>query len=240
MRISPNELAFTSATSVELIHGAKAGQVARGPFYGGDPNRPADSMLSTRSLSEHRWRRKGWEKGFGSYQLKQFEPRVKRHLETLVKQLTQRAGRPIDVTRWAEFFAYDVMSDLAFSDDFGMLVAGETHPYITALHSGTRVLVIAAQTPWIKPLMPYLMMADPTVAAHGKEFARISRKTYEQRKARTDGSADMFGYLVDNHSSKAGAPRPLTEDELIADTSRESILSEFEAHGGMKLSLIHI
>lgn len=125
VRISPNEIAFTSITSVDVIHGAQAGKMARGPFYEGDPNRPADSMLSTRSLYEHRWRRKGWERGFGSYQLKHFEPRVKQHLQTLTAQLKTRAGTAVDMTAWAEFFAYDVMSDLAFSEDFGMLRAGE-------------------------------------------------------------------------------------------------------------------
>ena len=90
VRISPNELSYTSISSVDVIHGAKAGKVARGPFYSGDPNRPSDSMLSTQNLEEHRWRRKIWERGFGTLQLKTYEGRVVRHLDTLVSQLKKR------------------------------------------------------------------------------------------------------------------------------------------------------
>jgi tryprostatin B 6-hydroxylase len=95
VRISPNELSYISVSSVEWIHGSKAAKLARGPFYAGDPNRPADSMLSTQDLEEHRWRRRGWEPGFGTVQLKEYEPRVLKHLDVLVSQLRARKNSKI-------------------------------------------------------------------------------------------------------------------------------------------------
>ncbi|OCK77036.1 cytochrome P450 [Lepidopterella palustris CBS 459.81] len=215
VRFSPNELSFISATSVDTIHGSKAGKLARGPFYSGDPNRPANSMLSTQDLGEHRWRRKMWERGFGSFQLKQFEPRVVRHLDVLVSQLNKRVGTPQNMTHWGEFFAYDVMSDLAFTEDFGMLREAKPHPYVAALHGGTRLLTIAAQTPWIRPLIPYFPVEAASKKA-GKEFAKISSATYDRRRARHINEPDMFEYIA---SPDKTGPRPLTESEIIADTS---------------------
>lgn len=98
VRFSPNELSYTSAASVDYIHGSKAGKLARGPFYAGDPNRPADSMLSTQSLVEHKWRRKIWERGFGTLQLRDYEPRVIHHLDVLVSQLQNRVGSEYPLT----------------------------------------------------------------------------------------------------------------------------------------------
>jgi hypothetical protein len=121
------------------------------------------------------------------------------------------------MTRWCEFFAYDVMSDLAFSEDFGMLSEGKPHPYVRALHGGTRVLTIAAQTPWIRPLMPY-MPIDKQSKIAGKEFSKISRATYDRRRTRQIKQKDMFEYLA----IESDTPRPLTEAEFIADTSRKS------------------
>lgn len=92
MRVSPNELSYISVSSVDVLHGSKAGKLARGPFYSGDPNRPADSMLSTSDLYEHKWRRKLWERGFGTLQLRDYEPRVLHHLDVLVSQLHRRVG----------------------------------------------------------------------------------------------------------------------------------------------------
>jgi len=47
-------------------------------------------MLTTQDLKEHRWRRKIWERGFGTRQLKLYESRVVKHLDTLVSQLEKR------------------------------------------------------------------------------------------------------------------------------------------------------
>ncbi|KAF2807450.1 cytochrome P450 [Mytilinidion resinicola] len=215
VRLSPNELSFISASSVDQLHGSKAGRLARGPFYSGDPNRPADSMLSTQDLNEHRWRRKTWERGFGSKQLRDFEPRVIRLLDILVSQLRERVGTTQNMTRWSEYFAYDVMSDLAFSEDFGMLKAAKPHPYIPALHDATRLLVIASQTPWIRPLMPWFPVEAQSKRA-GKEFARISRETYLRRKAREVKEPDMYEYIA---SPDRSGPRPLTEAEVVADSA---------------------
>lgn len=92
VRFAPNELSYISAGSVDYLHGSKAGKLARGPFYGGDPNRPANSLLSTQDLGEHKWRRKIWERGFGTLQLRDYEPRVIHQLDVLVAQLRRRAG----------------------------------------------------------------------------------------------------------------------------------------------------
>jgi hypothetical protein len=124
------------------------------------------------------------------------------------------------MTRWSEYFAYDVMSDLAFSEEFSMIKAAKPHPYIPALHDATRLLSLAAQTPWIRPLVPYLPIESRSKAA-GKEFARISSETYKRRKAREVKEPDMYEYIA---SPDRSGPRPLTEDEIIADSARKRSL----------------
>lgn len=120
------------------------------------------------------------------------------------------------MTKWCEFFAYDVMSDLAFSEDFGMLAGGKPHRYVSALHGATRLLVVAAQTPWIRPIVQYLPVEKQS-KIDGKDFAQISKKTYDRRRERKVTEPDMFEYI----SRKADLPRPLTEPEFIADAGRE-------------------
>ena len=218
IRVSPNEIAFSTTTSVDVIHGSKAGNMAKGKFYGGDPNRAANSMLSTQDIREHRWRRKVWERGFGTIQLKAYEKRVVHHLDTLVRQLKKRVGTPVDMTQWAEFFAYDVMSDLGFSEDFGMLEEGKPHRYVSALHGNARLLYAVAQTPWIKPLM-WLYPIDAQTKKDGQDFRKITRETYERRRARKEVKPDMFETIAAN--PKGLGPRQLTENEIIADASRK-------------------
>ncbi|OQU93626.1 hypothetical protein CLAIMM_00108 [Cladophialophora immunda] len=217
VRVSPNELSYKSVTAVDAVHGSKAGNVARGPFYGGDPNRPANSMLSTQSLDEHRWRRKIWERGFGTLQLKAYESRVVRHLDVLVSQLRKREGAIVNMTEWCEFFAYDVMSDLGFSEEFGMLKAGKPHRYVSALHGNARIIFTVAQTPWMRPLL-WLFPVDAQSKKDGRDFRKIGIETYQRRKARGDvKQQDMFETIANNPDSIG--PRPLTEAEIMADAS---------------------
>ena len=108
------------------------------------------------------------------------------------------------------------MSDLGFSEDFGMLEEGKTHDFIGALHGATRFLTIAAQTPWIRPLM-WLYPVDPKTKESGNKFKKISMATYDRRRTRGTKQHDMFEYIA----AKSDGPRPLTESELIADTSRK-------------------
>lgn len=195
-------------------------------------------MLSTQDLQEHRWRRKIWERGFGTLQLKTYESRVNQHLDVLIHQLKERAGGrhstslrynevehlltwpgTVDFTSWCEFFAYDVMSDLGFSEDFGMLREGKPHRYISALHGNARIIFTVAQTPWMRPLL-WLFPVDAQSKKDSRDFRKISTATYERRKAKLDvKQQDMFETIANN--PEGVGPRPLTEAEIMADAARK-------------------
>lgn len=108
------------------------------------------------------------------------------------------------------------MSDLGFSEHFGMLEEGKSHDFVKALHGATRYLTIAAQTPWIRPVM-WMFPIDNKSLEDGKKFGQISKATYDRRRASEKRQGDMYEYI----SAKGDGPRPLTEFELIADTSRK-------------------
>lgn len=111
------------------------------------------------------------------------------------------------------------MSDLGFSEDFGMLIEGKPHRYIPALHGATRLLTVAAQTPWIKPLMDWFPV-DKQSKQDGKDFAKISMGTYNRHKARENKRPDLFTYIS---ARMEGAPRPMSDPELIADAACKNV-----------------
>ena len=123
------------------------------------------------------------------------------------------------MTEWCEFFAYDVMSDLGFSEEFGMLKEGKPHRYVSALHGNARVIFAVAQTPWLRPLM-WLFPIDEQSKQDGKDFSKITRGTYERRKAKGNiKQQDMFETIANN--PEGVGPRPLTEGEVMADAARK-------------------
>lgn len=92
---------------------------------------------------DHDKRRKIWDRGFSAKgqltvhsfslicspkpsALREYEPRVKGFTHDLVSQINKHAGEPMNVSRWMNYFAFDMMADMAFGKSFDMLKTGET------------------------------------------------------------------------------------------------------------------
>ncbi|EXJ70264.1 uncharacterized protein A1O5_06332 [Cladophialophora psammophila CBS 110553] len=217
--------------SVERVHGAGSIKLAKGPWYDGNPNVKAKSMASTRSLTEHKARRRIWDPGFGPKALQSYESRVIQHTQRLSLQLERRNGQVCNMSDWCDFFAFDVMGDLVFGQDFGMLEKAEQHLYMKFLHQALRVLSIFSHTPWANPLCKYIFRydldrakthltivpfvpVDAETRKEGRKFMEISAQQYQNRKARGTSREDIFSYLLASDSKGVN----LDDDELSADS----------------------
>src|SRR4051794_22455170 len=56
--------------------------------------------------------------------------------------LTVVEGKPVDATTLLNLYSFDVMGDLAFGQDFGMLEKGEVHWAIKLLNAGMDPLAL--------------------------------------------------------------------------------------------------
>jgi hypothetical protein len=64
--------------------------------------------------------------------LREYEHRVTGFTDDLVSQLTSRSGEPVNASRWMNYYAFDMMGDMAFGKSFDMLKTGEKVCYIEA------------------------------------------------------------------------------------------------------------
>jgi cytochrome P450 family 628 len=215
VRVAPNELSFSHPDAVGPLHGpASNKKIAKGPWYDGIPNQKGTGLASTRSLSEHKARRQIWDRGFGPKALASYEPRVLGHLQTLTTQLTQRSGQVVNFSDWCDFFAFDVMGDLAFGEDFDMLEKAIPHEYMPVMHGNLRLVSIFSHIPWAKQILPFLPM-DAKSKYEAERFQQISGEKFTQRKARGTERDDIFSYLLESDTLE----KPLSDPDLIADAS---------------------
>lgn len=56
-----------------------------------------------------------------------YESRIALYNKVLIKRLGERGGQAVNAAKWFNFYSFDVMGDLAFGKDFGMLRSGEQH-----------------------------------------------------------------------------------------------------------------
>lgn len=68
--------------------------------------------------------------------------------KALIDPLGEHGGRPVNAAKWFNYYSYDVMGDLEFSKDFGMLKSGEQHFAVELLDDALSIQGLKLPT-WI-------------------------------------------------------------------------------------------
>lgn len=124
-------------------------------------------MLETRDRKQHDSRRKVWDRGFGArgmrfamdteitrqsltfVALRDYEPRVDKYVNILRDRVAENVGKPMNVSKWLNYFSFDVMGELAFAHSFDMLQTGERHEVLDMLEKGQQPLGFLGMLPWL-------------------------------------------------------------------------------------------
>ncbi|KAJ5751603.1 hypothetical protein N7520_008520 [Penicillium odoratum] len=133
VRTGPCDLSIAHPQGVRLIYGPQS-PCTKNAFY--DMSYPAQSLLSFREKPLHDRRRRVWSPGFSEKALRGYEKRIRVYRQKLFDQLMAREGETVNAIQWFNFYAYDVMGDLAFARSFDMLDDNENHWAIQVLLDG--------------------------------------------------------------------------------------------------------
>lgn len=130
-RVSPNELSFASVDSWQAIYGfPPSGQnhLIKSEFYdifGAGFQVPC--IGSERSPSEHSRKKRTLAAVFSTKALTAQEHIVQRCWDDFVAkigQVSQRSPQGINVAKWFEMAAFDVLGEMAFGESFGCVENG--------------------------------------------------------------------------------------------------------------------
>ncbi|KIV92758.1 hypothetical protein PV10_04027 [Exophiala mesophila] len=149
VRIGPSELSVIHPDSMELVHGPNS-KCTKAEWYDNSPG--LTSLHQTRSKKLHDRRRRTWARGFSAQALRNYEPRVDVYTDSLVKQVEAHSGQPLDVSRWFNYYSFDVMGDLAYGKSFSMLETGKSHWAIDVLNGGVAHVGTIGQSTWLTRL----------------------------------------------------------------------------------------
>lgn len=126
----------------------------------------------------------------------------------LISRLKDSNGRPIDMTELSMFFGFDVMGDVAFSNDFKMLETGTEQYAVKALHGSVAVIGALGAVPWL------LHMIGQVPGLTGN-YGQFSAWCSEQVKSRRSVSVFL---LVQEHSTDSS--------KLLDSEAEKSIVRE--------------
>ncbi|KAL8816734.1 MAG: hypothetical protein Q9223_004302 [Gallowayella weberi] len=174
VRVAPDELAFQSVFAWTDIGGhRKAGQseMTKEPIFN---EAFKDNLLGVRTREDHSRMRRILSRGFSAATMQKQEPLIKRYVDQLVSELSQRcnSGKTlIDIEAWFSFTAFDIIGDLTFGEPFGSLDSGGHHPWASLIFETTRFVILANCLKRIhRMFLPVLLLITP------KGFAKRLRE----------------------------------------------------------------
>ncbi|KAF2668506.1 cytochrome P450 oxidoreductase [Microthyrium microscopicum] len=131
VRIGPNVLSFADPQALKQIYGLNKGFV-KSDFYpvqqASVEGRRLPSLFSTVDEGYHARYRRCVNGAFSMSSLVPYEPLVESTLAVFLKQtekLFQNTGKTCNLTRWVQFFAFDVIGELTWSKRVGFLERNE-------------------------------------------------------------------------------------------------------------------
>ncbi|KAJ0114720.1 hypothetical protein J7T55_004964 [Diaporthe amygdali] len=140
VRTGPREITVFRATAVSAIYGP-ASKLLKSTWFGQSGNDPDKCSLHMPALAE-------------------YQPRIKAKSDLLKERIQDRAGQPIDITKWAMFYSFDVVGEVAFGKDFANLVTGIEHSAIKPIHEHIRVFGVLSPLPWLMNILTCIPSAS--------------------------------------------------------------------------------
>lgn len=85
--------------------------------------------------------------------LRDYEPRVSHYTGQLIEAIEKQIGSSMDISRWFNYYSFDVMGDLAFGESFNMLVDGKDAYIVKQLHADMKSIGLFSHLTWLFPFV---------------------------------------------------------------------------------------
>ena len=218
VRIGSSDLSITHPEGVQAVYG-QGSACRKGSWY--DEDWPRSSLHTTRDHDWHRQRRRIWSPAFSDKALRAYEPRIRRYNERLVSQMIKLAGQPVNVSHWSKYYSFDVMGDLAFDKDFGMIVNGESHWAVSLLNEALALQGLKLPT-WIFRML----LAIPGLAhKYWKFIGYCDEQLNNRMKEWSQNNSDIMATLLAAAKHKPGQQLAPQEDLTLRSDSRTIIVA---------------
>ncbi|MCJ1477420.1 hypothetical protein MMC13_006091 [Lambiella insularis] len=124
VRTGPNRLLFGHPDAVPVIYGTNS-KFYKGHFYTAFrrnfQGRLMDNVFTTRDPIYHKQMKTSAASVYSLSSLKQMEALVDGNTSLFIKSMEAKAGRPVDLSGWLQWYAIDVIGSITFLQTFGCM-----------------------------------------------------------------------------------------------------------------------
>jgi cytochrome P450 len=150
VRTAPNEVSISDPTAIKLIYGAGT-KFRKSDWYSVWQGHRKFDLFGGRDERVHGQHRRLISSIYSLDQLKKLEPGVDTAISLFIKQVDEltKRGELIDMSKWAQLFAFDVIGEVTFSKPFGFMAAGKDDGSFKAIDEALVSASWIGQVPWL-------------------------------------------------------------------------------------------
>ncbi|KAG6906545.1 hypothetical protein DXG01_013253 [Tephrocybe rancida] len=172
LRIAPNHISIADPTALGIIY-AHGNGALKSNFYDAFVS-IRRGVFNTRDRAEHARKRKIVSHIFSQKSVVEFEPHIRLHVESFIRQWDRLCGEAekggkgeegegwvgrggrlwLDCLPWVNYLAFDIVGDLAFGAPFGMISAAKDVAHVPATRSESEALSSSASAPLQSKTVP--------------------------------------------------------------------------------------
>ncbi|KAJ4371668.1 hypothetical protein N0V86_008221 [Didymella sp. IMI 355093] len=207
VRTARNEVSISDPAAIKTIYGAGS-KFRKSDWYSVWQGHRKFDLFAERDEKVHGRQRRLVSSVYSMDQMKKMEPYVESTLTLFLDRL-EEVGKQgaIDMGKWAQLFAFDVIGEVTFSRRFGFLAAGKDDGSFSAIDSALQSAAWIGQTPWLYWLhdlfMPYIGNYLGANNRNGS-LRQFTARECEERKVRGSEHRDMLRALMDVKEQKPG------------------------------------
>lgn len=211
VRINPNTLSFTTAQSWKDIYGLRSGRVQLPKHDVVAENGYPRHLAAIIDDAQHARVRGLLSPAFSERAIREQESLIMKYVDLLIQKLKSQVqgsmGGEVDLVRWYNFTAFDIIGDLSLGESFGSLESGRYHVWISDIFKGVKNLnwlKIVRAYPILEAILTCLVKLYPK-ALEGQRIHRENTMVALQKRLATKTERkDFISYFA----------RVLTGDEL--------------------------
>ncbi|KMU88386.1 pisatin demethylase [Coccidioides immitis H538.4] len=169
VRVGPNEVSTANPEALKAIYGA-GGDFRKSDWYSVWQGLRKWDLFGERNESIHRAQRRLVSQIYSLSNMKKLEPYVDKAVVLFMTKMSEMQGQQVNMSKWAQLFAFDVIGEVTFSKRFGFMDAGKDDGAFSLIDKSLRCAAWVGYVPWVYwtnlRLSPIIAMRSQKEARH--------------------------------------------------------------------------
>ncbi|OJJ33325.1 hypothetical protein ASPWEDRAFT_174733 [Aspergillus wentii DTO 134E9] len=216
VRVGPTEVSVADLDAIKMIYGAGT-KFRKSDWYSVWQGHRKFDLFGERDESIHGAQRRLVNGVYSMNSLKDFEDGVDDVIKKFMQCMSKQDARAtVDIGKWVQLFAFDVIGEITFSKTFSFLENGTDGGAFSQIENALRCAAWVGQVPWLYWLHDYLsplIGSHLAIAARHGKIRQIAAREVTARQGNVGEQHDILTKLFDVQAKKG---QQLKDDDILS------------------------